>query len=524
MAVPPVPQARTAVPVRAVRVPLVLDVVAGLLTVVALPLAVVVIPNTVSLVAPLLPPGVSPVEMVRAFGLALPAMLLTVPLAAIAVGRFRAAPILLAGLALLALADAAGGYADSPGLAGVLRVLHGVGAGTLIPATLVVAAERRRNVLLPIWAGVLACSLLSAQALALWPLDDADSWQVALRPYPLLTGIALVLAAAYLVLWLIGGDGTRVGDPAVTRQASSERRRLALALIPATGLAALGIFLTFDWPATLVVATAAVAAIAVLAMLALGTFEGPGGRTLAFANVAVGLVVLPTAAQTTYIELKGLGGPGLKGLWLPLAVAAALALVSAVVTGMLAEQKVARFPGIGMATMVAGLCAIWWLVPEPSGGPLVVPFTLLAVGAAIALVSAFRLSGVGSGLLGLSMCFPAVLAGFLLGTGIQVLMLKPIRQSGQATQAEMLDVFTNALDRWVWIGGAAVVGIILLTEILSHRASATSRDAAPAASDATGTAPAHGRDQDGPAQVMIPAPTPSPEGDKGTAGDTGRDG
>ncbi len=57
MAVPPVSQARTAVAVRAVRVPLLLDVVAGLLTVVALPLAVVAIPNTISVVAALLPPA-----------------------------------------------------------------------------------------------------------------------------------------------------------------------------------------------------------------------------------------------------------------------------------------------------------------------------------------------------------------------------------------------------------------------------------------------------------------------------------
>lgn len=514
------------------RVPLILDVVAGLLTMVALPLAIVAIPNTISVVAALLPPGVSPVEMMRAHGLALPAMLLTVPLAAIAVRRFRAAPILLAGLALLALADAAGGYADSPGLVGVLRVLHGVGAGTLIPATLVVAAERpRRNVLLPIWAGMLAFSLLSAQALALWPLDDPGSWRVTLQPYPLLTGIALVLAAAYLVLWLIGGDGTRTGHPAVSQASSTERKRLTLALIPAGGIAALGIFLTFDWPPMLVVATAAVAAIAVLAMLALGvlgTFEGPHGRTLAFANVAVGLVVLPTAAQTTYIELKGLGGPGLKDLWLPFVVAAVLTLAAAVVVGLLPEQKVARFPGVGLATMVAGLCAIWWLVPVLSGWPLVVPFTLIAAGAAIALVSAFRLSGVGSGLLGLSMCFPAVLAGFLLGTGIQVLMLNPIRESGQATRVQMLDAFINALDMWVWVGGAAVVGIILLAEILSRRAvadPATPHTSATSATEPTGTAAPGAWGQDGSeAQVMIPAPTPSPEGEKGTAGGAGRDG
>ncbi|WP_055481478.1 hypothetical protein [Sphaerimonospora mesophila] len=524
MAVPPVSQARTAVAVRAVRVPLLLDVVAGLLTVVALPLAVVAIPNTISVVAALLPPGVSHVDMMRAHGLALPAMLLTVPLASVAVRRFRAAPILVAGLALLAVADAAGGYADSTGVVGVLRVLHGVGAGALIPATLVVVSERpRRNVLLPIWAGMLTVSLLAAQALALWPLDGSGSWRVTLQPYPLLTGVALVLAAAYLVLWLIEGAGEAeeggVEEPGGARASTAERRRLMLAVVPAAGIAALAIFLTFDWPPILVVVAAAVAAAAVLAMLGLGaagTFEGPGGRTLAFVNVAIGLIVLPTAAQTTYIELGGLGGPGLKGLWLPFLLAAVIALVAAVVVGVLPERKVAQLPAAGLVTVVAGLCAIWWLVPEPSGWPLVVPFTLLAAGSAVALVSAFRLAGVGSALLGLSMCFPAVLAGFLLGTGIQVLMLNLISESGPATGEAVANGFIDALHKWAQVGGGVVVGIILLAQFLARRAAAL-----PGAATAAGTASPAERGQD--AQVTIPAPTPSPEGDKGTAGEAGGD-
>ncbi|GIH70219.1 hypothetical protein [Sphaerimonospora thailandensis] len=543
MAVPPVSQARTAAAVRAVRVPLLLDVVAGLLIMVALPLAVVAIPNTISVVAALLPPGVSHVDMMRAHGLALPAMLLTVPLAAVAVRRFRAAPILVAGLALLAVADAAGGYANSTGLVGVLRVLHGLGAGALIPATLVVVWERpRRNVLLPLWAGMLTVSLLSAQALALHPLADLagpDSWRVTLQPYPLPTGVALVLAAAYLVLWLIegaGDGGSSYGETRVAESAGAgastvgsvgaspaERRQLMLAVVPAAGIAALGIFLTFDWPPVLVIVVAAVAAAAVLAMLglgAIGTIEGPGGRTLAFVNVAIGLVVLPTAAQTTYLELGGLGGPGLKGLWLPFLIAAFIALAAAVIVGGLPERKVTTFPAVGMVAMVAGLCAIWWIVPEPSGWPLVAPFTLLAAGSAVALVSAFRLAGIGSALLGLSMCFPALLAGFLLGTGIQVLVLDLISRSGSATGEAVANGFVDALHKWALVGGGVVVGIILLAQFLARRASAL-----PEASLAAGTASAATTDSAGErrfggqdTQVMIPAPTPSPEGEKGTAG------
>ena len=107
----------------------------------------------------------------RAHGLALPAMILTVPLAAMALRRVRAAHILLGGLALLAFADAAGGFAGSTSWWRLLRVLHGIGAGLLRARH----AGRRLGAfqaLRAVWAGMLALSLLTAQALALWPLDE----------------------------------------------------------------------------------------------------------------------------------------------------------------------------------------------------------------------------------------------------------------------------------------------------------------------------------------------------------------
>ncbi|WP_211590279.1 hypothetical protein [Microbispora sp. H11081] len=505
MAVPPVPQARTAAPVRAVRVPLLVDVVIGLLTLVALPLAIVAIPNTISVVAALLPPGVSQVDMIRAHGLALPAMLVTVPLAAVAVRRFRAAPILVAGLTLLALADVAGGYTDTVALVGVLRVLHGIGAGMLVPATLVAVAERsRRRVLLPIWAGALAASLLTAQALALWAIRDVTSWQVTLQPYPLLTGVALALAAAYLVLWMISGDGgTRAeGEtpPMLGRPTPAERGRLALAIVPAAAIAVLGVGITFDWAPHLVVVAAAVAVLAMLGLAVLGTFEGQGGRTLAFVNVAVGLVVLPTAAQMTYIELGGpLGGPGLKGLWVPFLIATLTALVAAVLAGRAPETFANRLTALGLAAVVAGLAAIRLLVPAPSGMPLTVPFVLLAAGAAVALAGAFRTAGPGSAMLGLSLCFPAVLAGFLLGTGIQVNRLRDAAASAQGNGNALVEGFIDALHMWALVGGFVVVGVIVLSAVLTRRAAAASGDG----------------------QVLVPAPTPSPEEADGASGGTG---
>nr|BFE82157.1 hypothetical protein GCM10020093_047580 [Planobispora longispora] len=289
-----------------------LDAVLGLLVTVALPLAIVAIPNTISVVAALLPPDVSQIDMIRAHGLALPAMVLTVPLAAVIVRRMRAAPVLVGGLTLLALADVAGGYADSPLLVGLLRAAHGVGAGLLVPATLVAVWERPR-ILRAVWAGVLAVSLLAAQALALWPLDAVTSWRITLQPYPMLTGAALALAALYLVLWLrrdeSGEDAARPGLYGL------ERGRLLMTAVPAVGIAVLALGTTFDWSPLLVVVAALLSVLALLGLASAGTFAGTRGRVAAYTTVAVGVVVLPTAAQITYVELRGLGGPGLSGLW-----------------------------------------------------------------------------------------------------------------------------------------------------------------------------------------------------------------
>ncbi|GLX00701.1 hypothetical protein [Microtetraspora sp. NBRC 16547] len=506
MAVPPIPQARTAVAVRAVRVPLLLDVVLGLLVAVALPLAIVAIPNTISVVAALLPPDASQVAMVRAHGLALPVMLLAVPLAAVAVRRFRAAPILVVGLTLLAAADAAGGYAGSTFVVGVLRVLHGIGAGLLLPATLVAAWERpRRRFLLPVWAGMLAASLAGAQALALWPLAKATSWQVTLQPYPLLTGVALALAAVYLVLWIVAGDGADGSDAERPSAAElrGDRGRLTRAAVLAAGIAALAVGMTFDWPAVLAIAAAAVAVIAVLGLCVVTRFEEPGGRTLAFASVAVGLVVLPTAAQATYLEMGGVrGGPGLSGLWLPLTLAAVVTVASAYAASTVGDKTAAKLVGGGLVAIVAALCAIRLLIPTSVGLVLVVPFSLLAGGAAVALVAALRTVRVGTALFGLSLCFPALLGGFLLGTGVQRLRIDGIRSSAAAQPTLVADAFLDALWMWALVGGFIVVGIIVMASWLGRREPGAARQNA---------------------QVLIPSPTPSPEEMGAGSGETSSD-
>ncbi|MEU7891963.1 hypothetical protein AB0B45_03760 [Nonomuraea sp. NPDC049152] len=463
MAVPPIERFEAVGldgPASGARFSWLLDVILGLLIVAALPLAILAIPNTVSLVSGLLPPEFDRLDLIRAHGLALPAMMLTVPLASVLVQRMKAAPILLTGLAVLALADAAGGFAGSAFLVGVLRVIHGIGAGLLVPA-LLMAAWERAPLLRALWTGMLAVSLLAAQALALWPLDDVRDWRITLQPYPLLTGIALGLAAIYLALGVATGTTSTPGPRAI------ERTRLTLTAVPAAGLAVLAVGTTFGWPPGLVILAALFSLAALLTLASIGTFEGPAGRSLAYAMLAVGVVVLPTAAQVTYMELGGVGGPGLSGLWLPFLICALMGAGAALAVGVLDRASMQRLSRAGLVTIVVGLCAVRLMVPATDGFMLVVPFALLAVGAAVALTAALRMSGPGAALYGLSLCFPGVLAGYLLGTGVQMVLLgRP--QSAQ----QLVDRFVEALHLWALIGGFLVVAVIVLAALLGRRSAA----------------------------------------------------
>ncbi|MER5426111.1 hypothetical protein [Streptosporangium roseum] len=491
MAVPPTQPTRavTAGPkgvVRPLGVSAVLDVILGLLVAVVLPLAIVAIPNTISVVSALLPPEISQIAMVRAHGLALPAMVLTVPAAAVAVRRMRAAPLLVAGLTLLAVADAAGGYADSTLLVGVLRVLHGIGAGLLVPATLAAVWERS-PLLRALWGGMLAVSLLSAQALALWPLDEVRSWRVTLQPYPMLTGVALALAAVYLVLWMKRGQSAPAGGGTDV----AEGGRLPVAMVPAVAIAALALGSTFDWPPDLLIGAALLSILVLFGLASLRILGGAGGQVPAYTMLAVGVVVLPTAAQVTYVELGGLGGPGLSGLWPAFVIAGVAGVAAAALVSRLGDGAVSLAGAGGLVLVVAGLCAVRLLLPAPGGPAPIVPLTLLGVGAAVALTSALRSSGPGTALFALSLFFPAVLSGFLLGSGVQFMSLKDA-----VTSQALVDGFVDALHLWALIGGGLVVAVIVLCSVLARRspvpASATADTAAGDSLTPGGQSPAEG--------------------------------
>ncbi|MBF8187802.1 hypothetical protein ITP53_19095 [Nonomuraea sp. K274] len=432
-----------------------LDTLLGLLVVAALPLAIVAIPNTLSVVAELLPADIDQVGWRRTHGLALPALMLTVPLASLALRRVKAAHLLLAGVALVAVTDAAGGYAASELAVGVMRVLRGAGSGLIVTGTLV-AVWDRVPALRALWVGVFSLSLLAAQALTLWPLDDVSSWKVTLQPYPMVTGAALALAAAYMVaLMLFGRSASPVPD-------TGERGRLGMAVLLAAGIGVVAISTASEgWRAVPVMLLGALAIAGLLALASVGAAES---RTLAYSMVAVGVVLLPSAAQVTLVEMGGLGGPGLRGLWVPYGVAGMLAIGASVVVRLFAVGAGRWLAPLGLLSMVAGLCAVRLMVPSEDGLVLVAPLTLLAVGAAVALTATLQEVGIGAAVFGLSLCFAGVLAGFLLGTGVQMKMF-----DGVTSAQQLVDNFVGALHKWALVGGFLLVAVIVLVSVMARR-------------------------------------------------------
>ena len=86
-------------------------------------------------------PGPGGNQVLRAAGLALPAMAVLGGVAALAVTRLRAWPVLLTGLLAMAAGDALGGAAHTVGLIGADRILHGAAAGVAMPAVLALAGS-----------------------------------------------------------------------------------------------------------------------------------------------------------------------------------------------------------------------------------------------------------------------------------------------------------------------------------------------------------------------------------------------
>jgi hypothetical protein len=295
------------------------------------PLAVAQIPDAIAWsLPPRLAAGGSAIvtSVLRASGLALPAMAVAGSLAALAVRWLRAGPVLLAGLFLLAAADALGDAARTVILIGVDRSLHGAGAGVTLAGVIAVITERRarqrqrpepgrrqdsgqrhqpgerrpgeRYQQFPAatgrlaagwWAAVMVAGLAMAPELMRHRVSSGG-WHAALQPYPWLTAAALTLAALYALL----AEGTAV---ATARNAfpAAERVQLALLTAPVAGICTIAVAVTYRGGHA-VDAAAITDTIALAGIAAITARAGTAGR-FAVVCAVTGFVLAPAAGAVT---------------------------------------------------------------------------------------------------------------------------------------------------------------------------------------------------------------------------------
>jgi MFS family permease len=251
-------------------------------------------------------PG-SQIAVLRACGLALPAMLATVPYAAFAVRKAGAAwPLLLAGLIIIALADLATGVrALNPGGAVAFiatdRILHGAGGGLALPAAATLLADGtgitgtsiRRGV---VWTMAVAAGLTGAPLLVRAQVSAAPrQWLTALRPAPWLTACALAAVAVWMLL--AGQTRWRRGP---RRDDTQERDRLALVAAPLAALALMMVAVSFRSIGAVV--GTAIAGAFVLTVLT-DLLARDSCRAFVFVCALAGFTLMPGASVLTGLRL-----------------------------------------------------------------------------------------------------------------------------------------------------------------------------------------------------------------------------
>ncbi|MFB4307229.1 hypothetical protein [Actinomadura sp. GTD37] len=429
-----------------------------LLTGTALPAAVLTVPDASGNVVPaaasdlgLGDAGVA--ALLHATGLSLPALLLAVPIGAVAARRLPAWRVLAVGLAVLLAGLGAVRLADSVPLAGTVRAAQGAGAGIVLPASLVLVWERRDRALAAAWAGVLAGMLILAMPLALaavpGPAGGAPGagWRAALAPCPWL---AVAAAGAALARPLLHG---RI-PWALPASRRAERGQLLLPLVPAAGFTFLAVVAAADWSpgARVLVAGLAVPALAGLAVT--GGRDAPAGSPhgCALVMIAVGLLSYPVAAPLAGIAAATAQAHGAGLPLLPFAAGAAAALA-----GALAATRVPARGAVPAGFLLLIVAVALGLGTGARGHwTLLAPLVPLGAGAGLALAASLRDAAAGAALFGLSLCFPAVLAGQLLVLSLQAARLRGPRPPAEADRVDALLAGYHG-----WLAVAGMVAVLL---------------------------------------------------------------
>ncbi|MFV2216339.1 hypothetical protein ACFHW2_39655, partial [Actinomadura sp. LOL_016] len=257
----------------------------------------------------------------------------------------------------------------------------------------------------------------------------------------------------------------------------AERGGLLLPLAPCAAFTLLAVVAAHGWSpgGRLVVAGIAVAALLGIAVVVTRDAATGSPFGCAIAMVAAGLLVQPAAGPLAGIaaaEAHAGGGAGAPPLP-PFAAGAAAALAAAVLSALVPARGAVL---AGHTLMVAALPVGAVLLGTDAGGRwapllLLVP---LGAGAGLALAASLRDAGVGGALFGLSLCFPAVLAGQLAVLSLQAASLARIRPETDAQRLAGLVQGQHA-----WLLAAAAAGAVAAA--LAVRAARTGGDVRPAA-------------------------------------------
>jgi hypothetical protein len=457
----------------------------------AVPAAVLVLPNTATYVVPLAVRDLGLTDrqaagFVRAAGLAMPALLLATPLAAVLARRLPAWAVLFAGLSLMLGAQASAAYATSVPLTGLLRAVQGAGAGAILPAALLLACEHReRRLTVGVWAAGLAASLLAATPAVLiaTPAPDdpyAPAWRTILHPYWWLGAVALVGAGVLGLLRLRPSRG-----PGVLPAPRGERVQLLLPVAPAAGFAFLAVVTGYGWSpgAQLILAACAIAGLLGLALA--GSRGTTTGSPLGYAVVmiAVGLLTMPVTGPLAGL----LGGPQVTfGPFGAGAGCAALAVLTATASRRAAGRS-AVLCGYGL--VIAAVVAFFAFLPlgaGTAGWELSGALGALGTGIGLSLGTALRPAEIGPGLFGLTLCCPAVLGGHLVVGPLQVAKVGAVTRAGGGA-GEALLALTEAYRMWL-VGAAGIAVVLALATVWAARTRTRRDPGITAAPDSGGAA------------------------------------
>jgi hypothetical protein len=368
-------------------------------------------------------------------------MVIAAPLAALAVRRFRAWPVLMAGLGVFGIADLLGGAARTVGQIGIDRSLHGCGAGVALAASVALAAERRNGrALAAWWAACAVCGLAAAPEIMRHRLASGD-WHAALQPYPWLTGAALGLVALYALL--AEGTvtrGTRTSFPV------AERSQLALLAVPVTGMCVVAFAVTFSHSQGVI--AAAVAETVCLAGLAIMTTRTGSVGWLAIASAVTGFTLAPAAgAMTDLLRASTVRAPA------ECAFALGGAALCGAVVAVTANARVMMACGLSVAAAGFALTAV-----NPGGMNLMLICVPVAGGLAAAMAAGLRGTGAPGAMCAVILLLAGVLAGYLADGAFELQAIVAANNTATGIRTAL----TTADSRWnisaaILAGGVALI-------------------------------------------------------------------